>query len=268
MPRYSMNELTTIGWPLEKDVTYFVDHGIRTITAHRTKLETHGIEKGAALLKSAGIKVIAYQSGSFFSLNQPDAWPAQMDKLKRNVEITAALGADVVIFHTGPADALTYEEAEPRFVSIVEKVLPFAQGHRVKLAVEHASMLRMDLGYLGSLHNALDLADEINNPYFTVCMEVNNAWTERHLYANLSKRHRRIGIVQISDFKAGTTITPSRVPLGDGIIPLRRIMNALLNAGYGGYFDIELVGPHIDEMGYEEAIRRCLAYLEAFKLDT
>ncbi|MCH8191934.1 MAG: sugar phosphate isomerase/epimerase, partial [Chloroflexi bacterium] len=63
------------------------------------------------------------------------------------------------------------------------------------------------------------------------------------------------------DFRAGTTCTPSRAPLGDGIIPLERILNAFEEAGYDGYYDVELVGPEIEEMGYEQAVARSLEFL-------
>ncbi|MCH8284046.1 MAG: hypothetical protein IIC20_05660, partial [Chloroflexi bacterium] len=145
---------------------------------------------------------------------------------------------------------------------LLERLLPEAQALGVRLSVEHNSALRVDLGYLGTLHNALDLADKVDSPYLTVCLEMNNAWFERGLYDNIRDRIGRIGVVQIDDFKAGTTTTPSRVPLGDGIIPIERIVNAVLETGYDGYFDVEVLGPHVEEMGYEEAIRRCQAYLE------
>ena len=56
------------------------------------------------------------------------------------------------------------------------------------------------------------------------------------------------------------------MPLGDGIIPLKRIIGAFIEAGYDGYFDIELIGPDIEEMGYEEAIARSLRFLEGLDL--
>ena len=70
-----------------------------------------------------------------------------------------------------------------------------------------------------------------------------------------------IGIVQVSDFAVGTLSTPNRLVPGDGDIPLRRITDQLLDAGYEGVFDLELVGPKIEEEGYRGAIARSCAYL-------
>ena len=262
MIKYSMNELTTARWPFDKDVEYYAQRGVPAITAQRMKLEPFGVDKGLRLLKDAGLRVAAYQTSGQFTLNDQDRWPKQIDEFKRDMETAVKLGTGLLIFQTGPGEGLSYEETEPRFVEVLERLLPEAQGLGVRLAVEHNSALRVDLGYLGTLHNALDLADKVDSPYLTVCLEMNNAWFERGLYDNIRDRIGRIGVVQIDDFKAGTTTTPSRVPLGDGIIPIERIVNAVLETGYDGYFDIEVLGPHIEEMGYEEAIRRCQVYLE------
>ena len=72
-----------------------------------------------------------------------------------------------------------------------------------------------------------------------------------------------IKLVQVSDFIVGTRDTPNRVVPGDGDIPLRRILGDVLRAGYDGAFDLELIGPRIEEEGYESAIR---AYTKALTL--
>ena len=41
-------------------------------------------------------------------------------------------------------------------------------------------------------------------------------------------------------------------------IPLRRILSDIITAGYDGVFDLELIGPRIEEEGYERAIRRAI----------
>jgi len=264
MIRYTVNELTTLSWSFEEDVRYYKKVGVPAITPQKRKLEPHGIDKGIELLKDTGLEVAAYQTSSNFNLNRPDRWPEQIAEFKSDLATAARLGTDLLIFQTGPPEGLSYEEADLRFVEILDQLLPEAERLGVRIAIEHNSTLRVDLGYLGSFHNALDLADTVDSPYLTVCFEINNGWAERHLYDNIQHRIGRISIAQIDDFKEGTVTTPSRVPLGDGIIPIKRIMDAFLDAGYDGFFDIELIGPHIEEMGYEEAIRRCQAYLEAY----
>ena len=113
----------------------------------------------------------------------------------------------------------------------------------------------------------VSIGETIDPNRLRVCAELNNAWMERFLYRDLAERSHLIGIVQVNDFAEGTLATPQRVPPGDGIIPLRRILAALARSGYPGFLELELIGPEIERMGYEEAIRRSMAFLDSLQED-
>ena len=50
---------------------------------------------------------------------------------------------------------------------------------------------------------------------------------------------------------------------GDGDIPLERLLILILASTYAGAFEIEMVGPRIDEEGCESAIARAIAACDA-----
>lgn len=264
MVKYCVNEASTLKWPFDQDLRYYAQLGIPAIAASRAKLEAYGVERGVRLVKDSGFQVAALLSTGFFTLDDRSQWPGQIEKAKRAMGIAAQLQAPTVVLLTGPCGSLSYEETEPRFLEVLAQLLPEAERHGLRLALEPNNCLRVDLGYIHNLHDALDLADQVDSPFFTICFETSNAWIERRLYENIRRRSRRIGLVQINDFKKGTQCTPVRVPLGDGIIPLDRIIRAFLGAGYDGYFDVEVLGPDVEAMGYEEALRRSLAWLQRF----
>jgi sugar phosphate isomerase/epimerase len=92
---------------------------------------------------------------------------------------------------------------------------------------------------------------------------VSNAWIERRLYENIATRVDRIALVQVSDFRVGTMRASDRVVVGDGDIPLARICRALADAGYDGWYDIELLGPAIEAEGYAAVVPRAVARFRA-----
>ena len=57
--------------------------------------------------------------------------------------------------------------------------------------------------------------------------------------------------------------TPNRLVPGDGDIPMERIVGQLLAAGYAGVFDLEMIGPRIEEEGYPSASTRAVEYVGA-----
>jgi sugar phosphate isomerase/epimerase len=93
-------------------------------------------------------------------------------------------------------------------------------------------------------------------------MEMNACWAERGLDDTIASGVDTLRLVQVSDFAVGTLSTPNRLVPGDGDIPISRILGQLLRAGYPGCFDLELVGPRIDEEGYAAAARRAIDWLD------
>ncbi len=262
MLKYCVNEASTLKWPFDQDVRFFAELGVPAIAVSRPKLEAYGVDKGLRLLKDSGLQPAALLSAGFFTLCDRSKWPGQLEAARRAIDLAARLGVEALVLLSGPGGSLDYDEAQGAFLELLGSLIPEARQARVRLALEPNNCLRVDLGYIHSLHDALDLAGQIDSPWFTICFEINNSWIERRLYENIRRRSNRIGLVQINDFKQGTTCTPHRAPLGDGIIPIERIMRTFLEAGYQGYFDVEQVGPDIEALGYDEALRRSLAWLK------
>jgi sugar phosphate isomerase/epimerase len=53
----------------------------------------------------------------------------------------------------------------------------------------------------------------------------------------------------------GTAEAGNRVVPGDGDIPLERLVRMALDAGYQVAFDIEVMGPRVEQEGYPLAVR-------------
>ena len=65
-------------------------------------------------------------------------------------------------------------------------------------------------------------------------------------------------LTQISDYVIGTTRTGDRAVPGDGDVPLERLLAMVLDAGFEGSFDLEVMGPRVEEEGYPSAVRRSI----------
>jgi sugar phosphate isomerase/epimerase len=259
--RTAISQVCSMGWSFDRDMAWYAEIGAPAISILGSKLEAFGREAGLRLLSRSGLAVAAYGSLGPFSLHEPEAWPAEIQRAGEQIALAAGLGARTATLLSGSGRGRPYPESEAALVALLEQLLPLAERHGVVLALEHNHALRVDLGFVHSLHDALDLADRVDSPWFSICCEINNAWIERFLYEDIRARVGRIGLVQLSDFLAGTLSTPERAPLGDGIIPLEPILRAFEAARYPGWYEIELIGREIERLGYEESIRRSLAFL-------
>lgn len=256
--RFSVSQITTLNWPFDRDVDAFRDVGAEGIGVSIRKLESYGVERGLALLERAGLGVSCFTSSGLFPLGDAEGERAALASTRRHLEAAEKAGAGCLMLLAGNGPALSWEEAAERFRPLIEALLPEAEGRGVRIALEPTSQLRVDLSFLHTFDEALDFADEIDSPWLGVVLEVNNAWIERRLYQNIRERRRRIALVQVNDFKIGTMAASERVVIGDGDIPLRRICRSLSEAGYDGWYDIELLGPAIEAEGYDSVVPRAV----------
>jgi len=263
VPRFSVSQITTLGWPFERDVDAYAAAGVRGIGVSIRKLEAYGVARAVRRLREAKLTVSCLTSSGGFPLGDAGGERAALDRTRAHLAAAAELGATSLLVLPGAAGALSWEEAAARARPLLAALLPAAEDAGVRLALEPTSQLRIDLAFLHSFDEALDFADTIDSPWLGVVLELNNAWIERRLYENIRRRVAQIALVQVSDFKIGTMCASERVVIGDGDIPLRRICRALADGGYDGWYDIELLGPAIEAEGYEAVVPRAVAAFRA-----
>lgn len=174
------------------------------------------------------------------------------------IEVTAALGGTQIYLITGGRGQLDWEAAAARFAALIAPCLPVARAKGVALLVENASALNVDIHMAHSLPDAIQLAELAG---IGLCVDLHACWMESGLPANIRRAMPLTGLVQVSDYVLGDRSTPCRAVPGDGAIPLERLLGDVLDAGYCGLFDLELVGPRIAAEGPFDATRRAAAYL-------
>jgi sugar phosphate isomerase/epimerase len=252
-PRVSLSAISSFTWTLDEDLAFYERAGITAVGASLAKLEAAGIEAGARRIHDAGVRVSNLIGLGPFHLDTPAQWPSQRDRLRAAVDAAEAVGAECMILTTGPAGQLPWEDAADALEAALTPVIEDAHARGIPFGLEHTNSLRADVGFIHSLHDCVDVARRLG---IGVCMETNACWAERGLADTVRDGVDTFRIVQVSDYAIGTLSTPNRLVPGDGDIPFDRILGQVLAAGYNGCFDLELIGPKIDEEGYEQACTR------------
>ncbi|HZR14055.1 MAG TPA: sugar phosphate isomerase/epimerase [Acidimicrobiia bacterium] len=257
-PRVSVSAISSYDWSLAEDLEFYAEAGITNVGVSMAKLDRFGWDEGIARVRDAGIRVANVIGIGPFHLDRPAQWDGQRARLVRALDGAHALGAPCLVVTTGPAGRLTWEEAADALEEAIAPVVTLARERGVALAVEHTNSLRADVGFVHTLADVVDLARRMGTG---VCMEINACWAERGLAETIARGVDTFRLVQVSDYAVGTLSTPARLVPGDGDVPIERILGQVLDAGYAGPFDLELIGPRIEEEGYGAAIRRSVDWL-------
>jgi len=260
-PRVSLSMLSHWNWTVEEDLAFFDREGVEVIGLSLAKMQAAGgWEHYVDRIRAGGYRVTNLVGLGPIPWSDPSKRAEGVARTRVALDAAVAFGAEHMILTTGPAGSLTWEEAADAYADTVGPVLEEYATSGMRVTLEHTNGLRVDVGFLHTLHDAIDFARRLG---VGVCMEMNACWAERGLGATIAAGIDTIGIVQISDFAVGTMSTPHRLVPGDGDIPMERIVGQLLAAGYPGVFDLEMIGPRIEEEGYESASTRAVEYVGA-----
>ena len=246
-PRLSVSAVSSWRQSFADDLAMWTRLGIDHVGLSLRKCEEAGIEVAALDLRAGGWRVSNVVECGWCALDDPAAWDRQRVRLRRAYDTFGA----VLVVTTGPAGRLEWAAAAEAFGDFLA---PVVESGAV-VAIENTSPLRLDLSFVTTLRDTVDLARMLDAG---VCVEVNSCWAERDLAATLLGGAALLAHVQLSDATIGSLCTPDRCVPGDGDIPFARVLRALDEAGYRGALELELVGPRIEAEGYEAAIRRAI----------
>jgi sugar phosphate isomerase/epimerase len=246
-------------WSFEEDLAFWREARVDRVELSLRKCAALAPEQVARRLADEGIDVVSVGETGHFALDEPTTWASQRERLLRAVELANAVDASTVVLLPGAPGSLGWEAALESLAGALGLVTAAAADAGVGLALENTSPLRVDLSFVHTLRDCLDAARSLQ---VRVCMEIQSCWAERALDETIRHAADLLALVQVSDAMIGSATTPDRVVPGDGDVPLHRILDEILRAGYRGSFDLELVGPRIEAEGYAAAIRRSIERLD------
>jgi sugar phosphate isomerase/epimerase len=238
-PRISVNNLCSLSLPLAGDIALWRELGVDHVGLITPKLEAVGWDRAPGIVADAKLRVSNVA--------------AESRVLRESLEFAAAVGAGVVYACSGGIGKHGWDEALAGYCAQIAPLAALARQLGVRLGVEPTNPLRTDVSFVFTFRDAVDLARAAG---VDIVLDLYSCWYERGLGDLVRKNLDLVALVQVSDFAVGTLDTPNRVVIGDGDVPLERLLGMLLDAGYQGVFDLEILGPRIEEEGYRSVVQR------------
>jgi sugar phosphate isomerase/epimerase len=238
-PRISVNSICSMNQSLQEDLTLWSDLGIDNVGLISPKLEAAGWDASQKAVLDARLQV--------------SSMSAYRDGISESLPFTAAVGCDVLYTVSGSFGPIPWEDAAERFCEVMMPVVAEAKEYGVRLAVEPTNPLRTDVSFVHTVRDAIDLARMAG---ISVVVDLYSAWYERNLDELVRQNIDLVAMVQIGDYKLGTFDIPNRCAIGDGDIPAERLLKMMLDAGYVGDFELEILGPKVEQEGYRAPIVR------------
>src|ERR1700685_118932 len=113
-PRACVSAISTFNLALDEDLEFWDRHHIGTAGVSVAKLERFGWDAGTQLVADAvarGLRVANLIGLGPFHLANPASRPNQQNRLFHSIDPAAAVGAECMVFTTGPFAPLSWEDA-------------------------------------------------------------------------------------------------------------------------------------------------------------
>jgi sugar phosphate isomerase/epimerase len=262
-PRLSVDAMCSFSWSFDQDLALWTDMGVRHAGLLISKLGDDP-QTNMARLTAAGIRCSTLITESF-ELREPYSWGNTQARHRAAIDLVAKYGGHSIYFTPGRTTCISWAEDLKRLADAVAPTVAYARAKGVLAAIEPS--LRTSVSFVNTLRDAIDVAELTG---VGLIADFGNMWMERDFAETLSRAMPHIALMQIGDVVIGSTGRPSpggRVHIGQGELPLPRMMQDVLDAGYMGVFDLEVVGPNFAAGCDEQALRRGIGAASALLTD-
>lgn len=252
-PRVSLSLAPMRQWQVEQGIAFLRDMGV----SHGSwSLGQFAGDGALEQVRREAPPVATVGTGGLALLSEPIATQTALQPL---VDAAQALAAPVAFFVSGSTPPrMPGDEALRLLIANLAPAVAYARAEGVWLAVENNGAATRDLGFIHTMADMVQLALQTS---CGIALELQNCWYECQLTQTFREIASYLAIVQVSDFLVGEELRFNRRVPGDGSMPLEWLIGTLLDAGYAGLFEIELLGPAINAEGSEAAMKRGLDWL-------
>lgn len=250
--RLSMNEVTTFRWSFEEDVWHYAQAGYEAIGIWRQKLADYGEERGVDLVAESKLHVTNLHWAGGFTGNEGHSLQEAIDDAAHAIRIAGALDAGCLVVYPGGRNNHTFRHAKRLLTEAIEKLLPLAEAADVTLAFEpmHPACAAQ-WTFMTDLTKTVNFLESFHSPHLKIVLDVYHFGQDKNFLEELPNLIPQVALVQLGDRRAEHGSEQNRCRLGQGKLPLSRIIRQLVSAGYNGDFDIELVGQDVQLCDYE-----------------
>lgn len=260
LTRLCVHTITTKPLALEQAAEAYAAAGVSGITVWRDALEGRDAAASGERLKQHGLRVVSLCRGGFFADIDDAARDAALDDNRRAIDEAAALGAPLVVLVCGAHPGQPLSRSRAQIQRGIEAVLPHAERHGVRLAIEPLHPMYADSrSAINTLAQANDLALAIGSDLVGVAVDVYHLWWDPQLEAEIARcgRAGKLFAFHVCDWKTPTVdLLLDRGLPGEGCIDVRAIRGWVERAGFHGFIEVEIFSKACWEMDQQQLLSR------------
>ena len=258
--KVSVNSLCFMGTSLDEQEQYWRELEPKRISFVTLQVFQEGEDTARAIVEEGNYRVetLSHPFAMAALPRAEDEWQPMRESLSRAIRFGKSIGAQSIYMVTGGRGRRTWEEAAEIFSAAVAPGAAEAKDAGIPLLIETAPFVYAGNHIPHSLRDTVTLAEMAG---IGVCIDLFSVWSEAGLKQTIERALPICHLIQVGDYVFGDKSLPARAVPGDGDIPLATLIEWIVKGGYASGFDLELLGPRIDQEGHVQAARRAARYV-------
>jgi len=241
-----MHEITSITFDFRTAMEGYARAGLRAVEPDLGKVREFAEKESPGmarqLLDDLGLKAVSCSNQLFLEESGPRR-AGSLEELKWKLELAEVIGADRMVIPSAAGEPHTIEDYE-QVIANLREAADIAQPHHVTLMVEFTRLSTL----INNLRTALKVVREADHSHLKVMLDTFHFWSGMSKFEDLELlRDGELHHLHFEDIPGDQPLETfgqqSRVFPGEGIAPLRRIVELLQRKGYRGPASLELFNP-------------------------
>jgi sugar phosphate isomerase/epimerase len=255
--RLSISQYTVRNWSIPRLLEGCAAEKIPFVALWRDKVAEIGLGETVKLLGDSGVKVSSLCRGGFFPATTLDQQSRNLEENYRTVDEAAAVGADVLVLVCGGIANRDLDRSREMVVKGIDRLLPYAEKAGVKLGIEPLHpMFAADRSVIVSLSQANAIIELLKSRKVGVVVDVYHVWWDPAVYSEIARASVHIFGFHVNDWIVPIPhILNGRGLMGDGIIAIERLQEAVTEAGYDGPIEVEIFNEKLWQMPGDDLLR-------------
>jgi sugar phosphate isomerase/epimerase len=255
--RLSINQYTIKNWAIPQLLEGCAAEQIPFVALWRDKVAEAGLDETLKLLGDTGIKVSSLCRGGFFPAATLDQQSRNLSENHRAVDEAAAVGAEVLVLVCGGIANDDLDRSREMVVGGIGRLLPYAEQVGIRLGIEPLHpMFAADRSVIVSLSQANAIVELFKSGNLGVVIDVYHVWWDPTVYSEIARASGHIFGFHVNDWIVPVPdMLNGRGMMGDGVIEIKRLREAVAEAGYGGPIEVEIFNEELWRLPGGELLR-------------
>ena len=264
LSRLSLNQITTPRWSVQEAADACARRSVPAIALWRHKIAEQGLPASVRAVRDAQLHVSSVCRGGMFPAETAEQRRLNIEDNFRAVDEAAALQADALVMVVGGASPVGIEAARQMVRDGLAELAPYAQSAGVKLGLEPLHpMFAGDRSVLTTIAEATGMASPYQVQQVGVVLDVFHIWWDPNVMLQIADVAPRIMGFHVSDWLVPLPdVLLGRGMMGDGIIDLRALRDAVDAMGYTDPIEVEIFNQAIWDADPDDVLDRVVERFE------